>query len=449
MAKRKTGGKTASKANCGRRYRLTVPAVAHDRMVGWGHTRRALYNAALEQRRTAWRMRGVSLRGGRQGLELTGLRESFDWIRELPAQAAQQTLADLDRAYENWWNPEHPAGPPSRQKRDGRLSFRLPGQAVEVRHVSRKVSEVWVPKVGWLRFRRHRSLDGEVRSATLTFTPGSGWHVSFGIAAKTRQAPPNGKPGVGVDFGVACSAFCSDEHEPRLMTASLTAGEQHRLLGLERRKARQVTFAKRHNSGRYSRRLRRTIGQIASLKARQARRRLDFTHKLTTTLANNHGWVAIEDLRVKSMTASAKGTVEKPGSRVSQKAGLNRSILDNLPGERRRQLAYKAPWYGSELRLVPPRNTSRECSRCGHIDPENRLGCGRAFACVSCGHAEHADRNAAVNIKRLAALQEAQTAGPAGAKAHDSTGRPKPSHALESVGASVKPHSLVLEGRAA
>ncbi len=359
MAKRKTGGREAPQANCGRRYRLMVPPMAHERMVGWGHTRRALYNAALTQRQLAFKACGVTLRAWGQAGDLTEARGNIDWLAELPAQAAQQALADLDRAYENWWNPGHSAGPPTRQKRDGRLSFRLPGQAIEIRHVGRKWSEVWVPKLGWLGFRRHRALNGQVRSARFAFSPGSGWHVSFGVAAKQRKAPRNDRPGVGVDFGVACSAFLSDETTSRLMAPSLTAGEQRRLLGLERRKARQVTFAKRHNGGRYSRRLRRTISQIGEL------------------------------------------------------------------------LAYKAPWYGSEFRLVLPRNTSRECSRCGHIDPENRLGCGRAFACVSCGHVDHADRNAAVNIKRLAALQEAQTAGPAGAKAHDSTGRRKPSHALK------------------
>jgi putative transposase len=156
-----------------------------------------------------------------------------------------------------------------------------------------------------------------------------------------------------VDFGVACSAFVSDEREP----------------------------------------------------PRQARRRQDFIHKLTTDLAKNHGWVAVEDLRVKSMTRSAKGTREEPGRKLKAKAGLNRAILDNTPYERRRQLAYKAPRFGSELRLVRPAFTSQTCSACGLRDPESRTGCGRLFACTACGHVEHADLNAARNIYNLAAGQ--------------------------------------------
>jgi putative transposase len=206
-----------------------------------------------------------------------------------------------------------------------------------------------------------------------------------------------------VDFGVACSAFVSDEQEPRLMPSTLTAGQRRRLLGLERRKARQVTWAKKHNGGRYSNRLRRTISDIAKLRARQARRRQDFTHKLTTDLAKNHGWVAVEDLRVMGMTKSAKGTGEEHGRNVRAKAGLNRAVLDNAPYARQRQLAYKTSRYGSELRLVRPAFTSQRCSACGLRDPESWPGCGRLFLCIACGHVDHADLNAARNIHSLAA----------------------------------------------
>jgi putative transposase len=249
-------------------------------------------------------------------------------------------------------------------------------QAVEVRTLSRRWAEVRLPKVGALRFRLSRPLGGQVRNATVS-RDGLGWHVSFGAATGAKPAAPNGLPGCGVDFGVACSAFVSDETEPRLMPSSLTGGEQRRLLGLERRKARQLRWAKRHNGGRYSNRLRRTNTENAKLKARQSRRRQDFTHKLTTDLAKSHGWVAVEDLRVKAMTKSAKGTREEPGRNGKAKAGLNRVILDNAPYERQRQLAYKAPRFGSELRLVRPAFTSQRCSACGRRDPESRPGCGR------------------------------------------------------------------------
>ena len=128
-------------------------------------------------------------------------------------------------------------------------------------------------------------------------------------------------------------------------------------------------------------------------------------HKFTTDVAKRHGWVGIENLRVVAMTASAAGNVEVPGRNVHQKATLNRAILDNAPGERRRQLAYKTRRFGSELRLVAPAGTSQTCAACGHRDPASRPGCGRVFACTDCGYQAHADANAARNIEALAAGQ--------------------------------------------
>ena len=311
-----------AKADTGRRYRAYPTPEQAGRLTGWGHSCRAVWNLALEQRQYLYRHRGLTLRSVEQCAQLTRARGEVPWLADLPAQSAQQVLRQLDRAFDNWWNPQHPAGAPTFRKRSTGLAVPFPGQAVKVRKLNRKWAEVRLPRIGGVRFRLSRPLGGVVRNATVR-RDGLGWHVSFGVATDTRPVAPNGLPGCGVDFGVACSAYVSDEPSPRLLPPTLTTGEQRRLQGLERRKARQVRWAKRHNRGRYSRRLRRTIAEIARLRARQARRRLDFTHKLTTDLAKRHGWVGIEDLRVKNMTRSAKGTVGQPGRNVRQKAGLN------------------------------------------------------------------------------------------------------------------------------
>jgi putative transposase len=262
----------------------------------------------------------VTLRANAQCVQLTRARGDLPWLADLPAQSAQQVLRQLDRAYDNWWNPQHPADAPTFKKRSDRLAVPFPGQAVTVRKLNRKWAELHLPKVGAVRFRLSRPLGGAVRNAAVR-RDGLGWQVSFGVAIGAEPAEPNGLPGCGVDFGMACSAYVSDESGPRLLPPTLTEGEQRRLLGLERRKARQVRWAKRHNRGRYSRRLGRTAGQIARFKARQARRRLDFTHKLTTDLAKNHGWVGAEDLRVRNMTHSAKGTALAPAEASRPRQG--------------------------------------------------------------------------------------------------------------------------------
>lgn len=430
----RTGHKKAPRrnppANEGRRYRLYPSGDADQVMIGWGHTRRAVRNLALEQRRIAWRHGRKTLRRDEQSSALTEARAEIDWIRDFPAQAGQQVLRQLDAAYDNWWDPEHPARAPTFEKRSSTLRFSLPGQAIELRRISKHWGEVRLPKIGWQRFRWSRSPGGLICNATFTKHAGS-WYVAFGVATDRRPASKNAKPGCGVDFGVACSAYASDEDEPRTMQRSLTIGEERRLVGLERRKPRQVAFAKKHNHGRYSKRLRRTIAEIAGLRARQARRRLDFTHKLTTDLAKNHGYVGTEDLSVKNMTGSARGTSAGPGTNVAAKAGLNRGILDNTPGERRRQLDYKCPWYGSTYVPVPAPGTSQTCAKCGARDPANRPGCGRIFACVACGHQAHADKNAAEVID----LRARQII--AGGHPVKRTGRRKPSPGRKARGGSV------------
>ena len=453
MAKRKIT-KGSAKANLGRTYRLAPTKDQSVKMTEWGHTARALYNIALAQRETMWGWRKTSVDKQVQFHSLAEARQDFDWIADLPSAAGQDVLRHLHRAYLNWWNPDHPADHPTRKKRNGHLSFSLPNDATDVRHVNRKWSEVWVPKLGWVRFRRHRPLNGVVRGATFAYSPGSGWSVSFGVAAKPIIAPHSTKAPVGVDFGVACSAFLSSEQTPRLMDSTLNEGERRRLTGLERRSARQLAFAEKHNGGTYSHRLRKTSQEIARLRALQARRRNDFTHKLTNDLAKNHGIVGIENLSVKNMTASAKGTVASPGTNVTAKSGLNRGILDNVPYERSRQLAYKVERFGSVLVKVPPKNTSRRCSTCEVVDPENRPGCGRAFACVACGFQDHADHNAACNIETLAiALASAnakRTVGPTGGRlngrTHNSTGRHQPSRVRKNAGASVKSNGTEQSG---
>ena len=107
--------------------------------------------------------------------------------------------------------------------------------------------------------------------------------------------------------------------------------------------------------------------------------------------------MVLEELKVKNMSKSAKGTVEEPGRNVRAKSGLNRAILDQGWSEFRRQMEYKQLWQGGEVILVHPRNTSRACPECGHVSAENRKT-QADFCCTQCGYSKNADLNAARNI---------------------------------------------------
>ena len=141
----------------------------------------------------------------------------------------------------------------------------------------------------------------------------------------------------------------------------------------------------------------RTLNAVAGLRAREARIRKDFLHKLTTDLAKSHGLVVIEDLRVCNMTRSARGTIVVPGSNVAQKRGLNRAILAQGWGELAAMLDYKLAERGGGLVKVPAAYTSQTCAECGVVDSRSRQTQAK-FGCVACGHTDNADVNAARNI---------------------------------------------------
>jgi transposase len=153
---------------------------------------------------------------------------------------------------------------------------------------------------------------------------------------------------------------------------------------LERRKGRQ-----RKGSNRRA----RTRLAIARLKGRETARRRDWTEKVSTDLARRFDRIRIEDLDVRAMTRSARGTAAQPGCNVRQKAGLNRAILANGWGALVNRLEDKAP---GRVERIHPAYTSQRCSACGHVAPGNRES--QAFRCVACGHQAHADVNAALNI---------------------------------------------------
>ncbi len=127
----------------------------------------------------------------------------------------------------------------------------------------------------------------------------------------------------------------------------------------------------------------------------------DFIQQVTTALVKSYGGIAVEDLRIKNMTASAQGTVQEPGRNVAQKSGLNRAILRVSMGRIFEVLRYKCQWNGRWFVAVPPKNTSCECSVCGHVDAKSRKS-QSVFECSECGQQENADRNAAKVIKKRA-----------------------------------------------
>jgi len=167
--------------------------------------------------------------------------------------------------------------------------------------------------------------------------------------------------------------------------AGLSREEAERLLRLQRRLAR---------ARRGSNRRKKVKTLIAAVRAKEVDRRKDWVEKTTTDLATRFDVIRVEDLNVKSMTRSARGTIQKPGRNVAQKAGLNRGILRSGWGLLVTRLEQKAP---GRVEKVKAAYTSQTCNACKHIAAESRKS-QAIFVCVACGHRANADVNAAMNI---------------------------------------------------
>ena len=358
---------------------------------------RALFNVALDQRR--WFSRpGRSIGYADQAAELAALKAEFPWFGEAPYHCLQQALIDLDAAYKNFWSGR--AGPPQPRKRGQDDAFRFPDPAQltlrgnlrvpdKRRTRSIKHATLQFPKLGAVRCVLHRAIAEGTRLLSVTVSRESGrWYAS--VLTERAMAVPqdrSAEPVVGIDLGVSQPVALSTGRVMELPRA--TAGDAEHLARLQRRVATKVKGSNNRH---------KAVARLAAFKAAQARVRRDAMEKVTTEIAKNHGVVAMEDLRVRSMTASARGTIEEPGRCVAAKGGLNRSILDVAPGALRVRLGQKLAATGGVLLLVPPAHTSQRCAACGHVEAANRPS-RDVFVCVACGHADDADINAACNIR--------------------------------------------------
>ena len=262
------------------------------------------------------------------------------------------------------------------------------------------------PKVGWLRYRNSRQVEGKSKTVSLC-RESDGWYVSIQVEVERSSCPVPTATAIGAaDRGITNFLATNTGR----LVAPLDAHKKslYRLRRYQRAVARKIEAAK-VTAGipkdkpfpkgfrlQPSNRLRKAQARVAKIHCKIARQREDFLHKLSTEIAESHAVFCIEDLKVRNMSASAAGDETAPGRNVRQKAGLNRSILDQGWSRWATQLDYKLDWRGGLLIGVNPAYTSQRCSVCGHVHADNRKG--ELFRCLACGHTDHADVNAARNI---------------------------------------------------
>lgn len=367
---------------------------------------RTLYNAALEHRRTAYRMAGVPIRYGDQSAELKHIRaDDPDGQGRWSFSSQQATLRRLDKAFAAFFRRVKAGQKPGFPRFKGRGWFdtvEWPKDGDGCRWDSQPehptATYVRLQGIGHVRVHQHRPVRGRVKTISVK-REGRRWYVILACDDVPAEPLPATGAVVGLDMGVASLVTTSDgEHlaNPRHLAATAD-----RLAAAQRDLARKKRGSKRRL---------KAVARVAALHAKVRRQRLDHAHKAALDLVRNYDVIVHEDLRIANMTRSASGTIDNPGRNVAQKSGLNRSILDAGWGVFLTILAHKAESAGRELIAVNPANTSRTCARCGHCAAENRVTQAE-FACTACGHTAHADVNAAENILRAGlALRDAAEA---------------------------------------
>jgi putative transposase len=350
----------------------------HD-MRRFAGARRFVFNKALALQQAHHASGGKFISYFSMGKHLIAWKQEFPWLKESPSQALQQSLKDLDSAYQNFFAGR--AGFAQPKKKGRGESFRFP-QGFKIDQPNNRL---FLPKLGWMRYRNSRDILGTPKNITISQSGGK-WFASIQTEREVEQPVPTATSAIGIDVGIARFATMSDGSfiEP------LNSFKKHekRLAKYQRRMSRKMKFSKNwHKAKRKVQKIHTTI----------ANTRKDFLHKKTADISKNFRVVAVEDLQVCNMSKSAAGTAKKPGKNVAAKSGLNKAILDQGWFEFRRQLEYKLDWNGGVLVAVPAHYTSQTCPCCGHVAKENRKTQAK-FECVDCGYENNADVVGAMNI---------------------------------------------------
>ncbi|WP_328551117.1 RNA-guided endonuclease InsQ/TnpB family protein [Streptomyces sp. NBC_00358] len=366
----------------------------------------SLYNAALQERRDAWRhVSRSTVRYGMQSAQLKEIR-AFDPERQgrWSFSSQQATLRRLDKAMQAFFRRVKAGQTPGYPRFRGvswfdTVDFPRDGDGCRWDPTPHDpVTRVRLQGVGQVKVHQHRPVSGRVKTVSVK-REGRKWFVVLTVEQEQPRPLPATGSVVGIDLGIANfladsgGAFVPNPRHGRRAAAKLQAAQQA-LSRFPRRKAKDRTANHR-----------RAVEKVAQLHGKVRRQRLDHAHKTALHLVRTHDVIAHEDLKIRNMSRApaSKPDPDQTGAFLpngaAAKAGLNKSINDAGWGVFLTILHAKAESAGREVIAVDPRNTSRTCPHCGHTAKENRPT-QETFHCIACGHIAHADTVAALNVLR-------------------------------------------------
>ena len=300
-------------------------------------------------------------------------KKEFPWLKEVDSQALANAQMNLDTAYKNFFRDKNVGFPKFKSKKNNYSYTTNNNQKTQIlRIVDDK--HIKLPKLKTLvRIKQHRQIpkNGKIKSATISKNPSGKYYISILVEQEIKELPKN-EFAIGIDLGLADFAITSDGvkyNNPRYLQKSL-----NKLAKEQRKLSRKKKGSKNRNKQRI---------KVAKLYEKIANQRKDFLHKLSSELINENQVICLEDLKVKEM---------------QQNKYLAQSISDVGWYEFRRQLEYKAKWYGRIISFVDKYYPSSQiCSNCGNNTGKKSLDI-REFDCPCCGKHHDRDINASVNI---------------------------------------------------